>query len=412
MPEPIADVTFAAELRRLRGQLSLRSLAERAHCSKSIISDLEHRRRTPTPRMASALDKALRADGTLVALAEAERHRTSERAAPAALGSAVDGLLREWDDVLRRTFLIKGTGVTAALATGLGVDDAADSDSHDLLHAHQDLRAVHGRLDNLRGADAVYRQAVDHHHQIVAWHTCATGAERRRVAALASDTGGFVAFLSYDLGQAELAAAHYRNAAAYAQGAGDVSSCANLLGQMSRILADLGHYDRALSLTNQALQLAGTRAHPAVRSWLHAVRAHHHACLGTGHSTHADLDTAWNLLARADDGEKPPYIGYLSPAELNKWTGHALVRLAPKTSSLIPTGRTALDEARATWPTTIVRGSAEVLTASARIYHASGDLDIATDLASKAVTIATRTGSVRNLRSALTTQALIGTAFS
>lgn len=408
MPEPIAnEVTFTAELRRMRGQLSLRALARRANCSKSIISDLEHRRRTPTPRMASALDKALGAGGTLVALAEAERHRTSERAAPAALGSAVDGLLREWDDVFRRNFL-KATGVTAAaLTTGLGVEDAADSDSRDLLHAHKDLRAAHGRLDNLRGADAVYRQAVDHHRQILAWHACATGTERKRVAALASDTGGFVAFLAYDLGQAELAATHYRDAAAHAQESGDVSSCANLMGQMSRILADLGNYDRALSFANHALNLAGTRAHPAVRSWLHAVRAHHHACLGSGHPAQADLGTAWTLLARADDGEKPPYIGYLSTAELNKWTGHALVRLASKTPSLIPTGRAALDDARAAWPTTIVRGSAEVLTASARIYHASGDLDIAADLASRSVAVATRTGSARNLRTALTTQARI-----
>ncbi|MGW7260717.1 helix-turn-helix domain-containing protein [Streptomyces sp. NPDC054834] len=406
MPES-DDVTFAAELRRIRGDLPLRSLARRAACSKSIISDLEHRRRTPTPRIASALDRALGAGGRLVVLAEAERHRASERAAPTAPDSAVEGLLREWDDVLRRDFL-KGTGAAAAaLATGLGVDDAVNADSRDLLHAHKDLRAVHGRLDNLRGADAVYRQAVDHHQQILAWHACAAGAERERIAALASDTGGFVGFLAYDLGQAELAAMHYRDAAAHAREAGDVSSCANLLGQMSRILADLSHYDGALALADRALHLAGTRAHPAVRSWLHAVRSHHHACLGAGHTAQADLGTAWTLFERADDGEKPPYIGYLSTAELKKWTGHAMVRLTAKTPSLIPAGTAALDEARAIWPATIVRGSAEVLTASARMYQAAGDLDIAADLASRAVAVATRTGSARNLRGALTTQALI-----
>ncbi|MFD5163484.1 hypothetical protein ACFWMJ_36460 [Streptomyces hawaiiensis] len=183
-------------------------------------------------------------------------------------------------------------------------------------------------MDNLRGAQAVYRQAVDHHHQILAWHACARGAERERIAALASDTGGFVGFLTYDLGQAELAATHYREAAAHAQQAGDISSCTNLIGQTSRILADLGHYDRALTLANLALHMAGTRAHPAVRSWLHAVRAHHHACLGGSRAAQADLGTAWKLLDHADDGEKPPYIGYLSAAELNKWVGHTMVRLA------------------------------------------------------------------------------------
>lgn len=73
------------------------------------------------------------------------------------------GLLLEWDKVLRRDFL-KGAGAaTPVSAAGRGVDTAIDGDSQDLLHAHQDLRAVHGRFDNLRGAQAVYRQAADHH---------------------------------------------------------------------------------------------------------------------------------------------------------------------------------------------------------------------------------------------------------
>ncbi|WP_181646926.1 hypothetical protein [Streptomyces sp. WAC00263] len=46
--------------------------------------------------------------------------------------------------------------------------------------------------------------------------------------------------------------------------------------------------------------------------------------------------------------------------------------------------------------------SAEVPTASARIYAACGDRDTAVELASRAVAIATETGSARNLRAALT----------
>lgn len=407
MPEPKTQVTFAAELRRLRGDISLRALAHRACCSKSIIGDIETGRRAPTPRIASTLDKALGADGTLVKLAEAERHR-AERAATTAQDSAVVGLLPEWDDsVFRRNFL-KSTGAAAAALTGLGVEQLPDADSHDLLTAHQDLRAAHGRLDNLRGAQAVYSQARDHHQQILAWLANATSdTERQRIAALASDTGGFVGFLTYDLGQAELAIAHYRDAAGHAQEAGDTSSCCNLLGQTSRILADLGHYEKALTLANRALHLAGTRAHPAVRSWLHAIRAHHHACLTDSRAAQKDLGTAWKLLDHADDGEKPPYIGYLSAAELNKWVGHTAVRLASTSPTAIQTGRRALDAARATWPTLIVRGSAEVLTASARIYAKDGDRDTAADLVSRAITVATTTGSARNLRAALAAQTMV-----
>ncbi|MER5696144.1 hypothetical protein ABT088_31680 [Streptomyces mirabilis] len=49
----------------------------------------------------------------------------------------------------------------------------------------------------------------------------------------------------------------------------------------------------------------------------------------------------------------------------------------------------------------MVRGSAEVLTASARIHAACGDQDAATGLATRAVAIASETGSARNLRAVL-----------
>ncbi|MFF7887782.1 helix-turn-helix domain-containing protein [Streptomyces sp. NPDC020794] len=401
MPED-DETTFAAELRRLRGTVTLRELGRRASCSKSIISDLEHERRSPTVPIAKGLDKALGAGGRLVSLAEAQRQRLSEETAEAAPERAVDGLLREWDNVWRRDFL-KGAGAaSAALATGLGPGGTAAAGSRDLMDAHLALRAAHGRLDNLRGASAVYAQAVAHHQQILDWHaTATTPAERQKIAALAADTGGFVGFLTYDLGMAEHAAMRYSDAAAHARQAGDLSSCINLIGQMSRILTDQGHYRRALVLADGALHLGGTQAHPAVRSWLHAVRAHHHACLGDTRTAQKDLGAAWKLLDRADDGEKPTYISYLGAAELNKWTGHAMIRLGQTTPSLLRTGQTALDEALAAWPATMVRGSAEVLTASARIHAALGDQDAATGLATRAVAVASETGSARNLRAAL-----------
>jgi transcriptional regulator with XRE-family HTH domain len=407
---PQADgVTFAAALRRLRGELTLRELARRACCSKSTVWDLEHGRRSPTAPIALGLDKALGAGGTLVSLAGAQRQRFSLEAARKTPDGAVDDLPREWDDVWRRDFLKSTAAASAAMAAGLGTGQgSAAAGGRELMDAHIALRAAHGRLDNLRGAPAVYAQAVDHHQQVLAWHaTAQTAAERRRIAALAADTGGFVGFLTYDLGMAENAAALYRDAAAWTKQAGDLSSCVNLIGQMSRILADQGRCRRALALAGSALHLAGTKAHPAVRSWLHAVRAHQHACLGDARAAQTDLTTAWNLLERADDGEKPPYIGYLGSAELGKWTGHTMARLGHNAPSFLSTGKTAVDESRAAWPPTMVRGSAELLTVSARIYSACGDLDAAANLASRSIAVATATGSARNLRAALTAQAMV-----
>ncbi|GAA3086801.1 hypothetical protein GCM10020000_86850 [Streptomyces olivoverticillatus] len=84
-----------------------------------------------------------------------------------------------------------------------------------------------------------------------------------------------------------------------------------------------------------------------------------------------------------------------------------MIRLGQRHPGCLTTGRTALDDARADWPTAIVRGSAEMLTASARIHAACGDRDQAAHLVSRSVAVATATGSARNLQAALTAQTLI-----
>ncbi|MEV7869157.1 helix-turn-helix transcriptional regulator [Streptomyces sp. NPDC088124] len=403
-----ARENFAAELRRLRGNLSLRDLARMACCGKSTVSDLEHERRTPTPRISLALDQALNAGGRLVELEEAHRrlheHQGNSQIEPGPDGT--EDLFEGWDnDVWRRDFL-KNAGALGAVSAGLG--GSLDIGGSELMEAHTALRAAHGRLDYLRGAASVYTQALDHHQQILAWHaTLRTTAEHQRVAALAADTGGFVGFLSWDLGMPDTAATHYRDAAAHARQAGDLSSCANLIGQMSRVHAEQGDYQRALHLADGALRLAGTRAHPAVRCWLHAVRAYHHAGLGSARPARTDLNTAWALLEGAHDGETPPYIGYLDTAEIGKWSGHVMVRLGQTAPAYLTSGRRVLDQTRADWPTTSVRGSAEVLTTCARLHAATGDLDVAHHLVSRSLAIATATGSARNLRTALATRTLI-----
>ena len=62
--------TFGEALRRLRAGMSLRELASLAHSSKSHIADLESGRRFPSMPVAMALDKALGANGELLALAD------------------------------------------------------------------------------------------------------------------------------------------------------------------------------------------------------------------------------------------------------------------------------------------------------------------------------------------------------
>ncbi|CAM5283042.1 hypothetical protein [Streptomyces atroolivaceus] len=144
-----------------------------------------------------------------------------------------------------------------------------------------------------------------------------------------------------------------------------------------------------------------------MRCWLHAVGAHHHAGLDDARNASAALNEAWRILGHSDDGETPTNIGYISPMEIGKWAGHTFVRLATKRPQYISDGIKALVEARADWPRGAHRGSAEVITASARIYLANGDLDQAARHAADAVRIATASDSARNLTAAFAAQSAI-----
>ncbi|MFD9609193.1 helix-turn-helix domain-containing protein [Streptomyces sp. NPDC059083] len=410
MPNP-----FAEELERLRleGKMSVRELARRAHCGKSTVSDYLNVDKIPSPGIARHLDNALGAQGKLVQLANEQRQLRQGEEAPhaaTAVGSPDGPANTTGDDVWRRTFLHQSLGLVAGAALP-SLTESGDAGHLERMTAHRVLRAAHGVVDNLRGAQSVYQQAQTHHRQVLDdWRDPRnTIAERKELAALSSDTGGFVGFLTYDLGMAETAIRCYQEAAEAALEAADLSSWANLRGQMSRIAADQGHLIRAADLADHALHRGGTRIHPAVRCWLHAVSAHHHAGLDDAHNVSAALDEAWRLLGHCDDGEIPPYIGYISPMEIGKWAGHTFVRLATKRQQYTSHGIKALEAARAAWPRGARRGSAEVFTASARVYLASGELDQAARHAADAVRIATETDSARNLTAAFAAQSAITT---
>ncbi|GAB1333452.1 hypothetical protein ACE1SV_00420 [Streptomyces sp. E-15] len=117
----------------------------------------------------------------------------------------------------------------------------------------------------------MYSAARDHHERICAWLASTNSdTERRRLNALASGTGGFVGFLTYDLGQCELAIGHYRVAAAHASRAGDISSCcetwtspmvrgsAEVLTASARMSIAHHDLDQARHLVDQAIFITAT----------------------------------------------------------------------------------------------------------------------------------------------------------
>jgi hypothetical protein len=318
--------------------------------------------------------------------------------------------LERWDELMRRRDFLASAGAAALAGTlppvivesqdgpAFTATFAAGSQA-DLIGAHQQLHAVHGRLDNLHGPAAVYRPAYQQHQQLLYWHQqVASVSARRESAALVAVTGGFIGWLNFDLAHFGEAVQWFRHAASLAAEAGDISLCANNLGQAARALAAADHHRDALASIDLALATAGTAAHPAVRSWLHAVRSDQHARHGDGDAACADLRTATTLFDRVEADQLPVYIGYLDAAELDKWTGRALVRLGATNRPVLSTGAAAIERARKAWRPGHYRGLAEVLTTAARAALVSGELEQAVSMMHQAHDIAERTGSTRNLR--------------
>lgn len=127
-----ADIAIGETIRRLRGSLSLRGLAERAHINAGHLSKLENGKRRLTPEFATVLDEALDSGGELARLADSRKpvSRTStSMSAPSGSGDhkmitipARDFWETGYDSgeelMRRRAFL-----ANVAALTGLGAAD-------------------------------------------------------------------------------------------------------------------------------------------------------------------------------------------------------------------------------------------------------------------------------------------------
>ncbi|WP_343950064.1 helix-turn-helix transcriptional regulator [Nonomuraea longicatena] len=135
--------SFGEALRHLRHQagMSIRYLAQLAVCGKSYVSDLENGRRIPSLAIATALDRALGADGKLLHHMQdvAGLARRPEEAAP------LDRAREDDNDVRRREFV----GLTGAALFNAVLGPPAEAT--DIAHPLDDLTAV--LVDNSAPAD-------------------------------------------------------------------------------------------------------------------------------------------------------------------------------------------------------------------------------------------------------------------
>ncbi|MEV6987321.1 hypothetical protein AB0M95_39525 [Sphaerisporangium sp. NPDC051017] len=320
------------------------------------------------------------------------------------LSPRLEEILRSWDELMRRRdiFTLTGGMAVTALAPTLTAGLSLPEFDRSLYATCAQLTATYRRLDNLLGPYAVYDHAIAHHQRLTTWLQHATKqGERKHLSVLTVDAGGLTSWLLLDLEQYDRAFALARQAVAVARDHDhdhDTGRQAYLVGRMSRILFECSRYQDALELADEAVQLAGTKAAPAVLSWLAVTRAYIHACLNNDRACREDLDMAARLLQRAAGEPVEDYLAFHDQGHLYKMQGLCLLKLGEHSAKAVGEGRHAIDRAFEVWPQTAVRASAEVLAARASARLAQREIPQAASLTGQAYTIAMRTRSPRNLR--------------
>ena len=330
---------------------------------------------------------------------------------PAATGAQDGGqsagtltdVLKAWDELMQRRAFLRGAGAAGMLAlTPYHPAELPPGDRAEAVEACAELTASCRRLEAVLGPGAVYGLVADHQRRLASWlQDARSPAAWRQLAAVTADAGILLAWLSFDLDHFDEAALRYRECSGLARGLDDVNLRAFLAGRMSRTLSECGHHADALAFADAAERIAGTAASGAVRSWLAVTRGYVHACLGAEHerSCRADLEAAAALLEKTGDEPLPPYLAFFGQPYLGKWSGHALLALAEhKVTRAAAEGRTAIDQALASWSQADVRESGEVLAAAASARLASEEIGEAARLAGRASQVAVAVGSPRIMR--------------
>lgn len=353
---PTVDPQFPVRLRQLRLErgMSLGQLQRVAFVSRSHLSELERGIKTPSARIAQALDGALSADGQLAALvrdATQEPAQTSDppqEAADAAwwevggTNDLIDMLSRE-DLMDRRNAArtVAGMAVGAALLEPLdrwmggvppdpmrpvsGGVRVGDQEMAELEHVAGMFRAWNNQFGGglQRGAVIGQLNAVSG----LLEHTQSAQITRRlyRVLTQLAET---VATMSWDTGDAAGTQRYYLLALRAAGHADDHAFAANILASMARQLLYMGHVGDATELVRLAQNGAAGRATARVQAMLFTREAWAYAKQGRVTAFRRATDRAHDALEESAPGEDPQWISYFDAAELAGTTGGRLLELA------------------------------------------------------------------------------------
>lgn len=136
---------------------------------------------------------------------------------------------------------------------------------------------------------------------------------------------------SIDSGRHALGQAYYAQALHLAHQSGDRVYAANILAEMSRTTMDVANASgnvaangrHAVALARSAVHVAGERATPGFKAWLHAMEARALAMVGDRHAVDEAVLRARRSFDGAD-GNEPEWFGFYGEADFLADVGQCL----------------------------------------------------------------------------------------
>lgn len=351
---------FAEALRALRSArgYSIRTLADRAHYSRSYIDDLEKGRKKPPLETAKALDRAL---GSGTQLADA-----------AAAGDA--SLLPDWAD-----------GRVGTVLTGRHRPDPATVD-----HLAQAL-TVQRRLEDTAGSGLVLPAALAQAATVAQIRAVSDGQLRDRLLSLEAQYGQFAGWLHQDSGDSSASEQWYARALSQAHEADDPAMVASVLSMRSNAAWGAGDARKAVRLAEASCRQPTT---PGVLALSHQQLARGLALAGDRAGTLRALGEAEELFAAAEHrrDDEPDWIYFHDAARMRIQRAMCLRDLGDHRAAA-----DLLEAAIADLPARFSRDRGTYLARLAVTYALAGERDGALATAAEARALAVATRSARTL---------------
>lgn len=299
-----------------------------------------------------------------------------------------------WDQLLASPYsgVLQSSEEAQELSRQIQNARRVDSEVVRLLAAQTDaIRRLDRRFGAAELLDQLRRHAA-HIDQLLGY--AVNLGVRRDLAAALTDAHTLAGWQSLDLGKANAAWNHYRQACEAAREAESPTLLAHAQAEQAVVLTDAGQTSVAIELTGHA-HLAARRSAPALlRAWLAAAHGEALAAHGNQFASMQAFDEAAAMLPQAPDAERDPGTPYvaLNSAHLARWRGHALARFGhPEAAAVLLDALTHHDP-------TFVRAETSLRADLTLTYRALGERAEASRHHARAVALAEEIGSVRQRR--------------